>query len=406
MFFAKKKKKSVEENEQDLRITTIPSDFYAGAEPTIKFKKVEKTVDLNKEQFLTKKEAVIHQQKTAKGGEKKLHPANLFTSRKFILLTSLGLFVIFVAGASAYYWYSASRPATGSVPTATTNQTSAVGYTTDSSASTSSVSSVTSTSTSSNSSDQLSKENIIFPSLLLGYGLDYDNDGLSDKEETLFGTELAINDTDNDGYTDGHEVYYLYNPAGKEPKKLINSSFFKQYINPTFGYSLYYPASWAIGNIDSNYSDILFTALSGESVEVKVVSSAGLNFDNWFSANATGEKYSLLKDFTSVYNQAGKMRNDELVYYFLDGQQVYVIVYHATNDNLVNYRAIIGMIARSFKSKDNNFVKLWAQEDSSTGLSASSTMPSVTSTITVTATTTSATASASASSTAATSTSL
>ncbi|MFA6426884.1 MAG: rhodanese-like domain-containing protein [Candidatus Magasanikbacteria bacterium] len=44
--------------------------------------------------------------------------------------------------------------------------------------------------------------------------LDYDNDGLTDLEETNFGTDLNNPDTDGDGYSDGEEVKNGYNPNG------------------------------------------------------------------------------------------------------------------------------------------------------------------------------------------------
>ncbi|MFH0854839.1 MAG: rhodanese-like domain-containing protein [bacterium] len=44
--------------------------------------------------------------------------------------------------------------------------------------------------------------------------LDFDNDGLTDLEETNFGTDLNNPDTDGDGYSDGEEVKNGYNPNG------------------------------------------------------------------------------------------------------------------------------------------------------------------------------------------------
>lgn len=44
--------------------------------------------------------------------------------------------------------------------------------------------------------------------------LDSDNDGLTNLEETNFGTDLNNSDTDGDGYSDGEEVKNEYNPNG------------------------------------------------------------------------------------------------------------------------------------------------------------------------------------------------
>lgn len=45
--------------------------------------------------------------------------------------------------------------------------------------------------------------------------LDTDEDGLTDSEETTYGTEIDNPDTDGDGYKDGEEVDNGYNPAGE-----------------------------------------------------------------------------------------------------------------------------------------------------------------------------------------------
>ncbi|MCX7779049.1 MAG: L,D-transpeptidase [Patescibacteria group bacterium] len=46
---------------------------------------------------------------------------------------------------------------------------------------------------------------------------DLDQDGLSDKQERLLGTDLGNGDTDNDGYQDGEEIFSGHDP--KNPKR-------------------------------------------------------------------------------------------------------------------------------------------------------------------------------------------
>lgn len=50
---------------------------------------------------------------------------------------------------------------------------------------------------------------------------DFDNDGLSDKLEFAFGTDVMRADTDGDGYLDGVEVDFGYNPRSSDRVKLI-----------------------------------------------------------------------------------------------------------------------------------------------------------------------------------------
>ena len=49
---------------------------------------------------------------------------------------------------------------------------------------------------------------------------DYDNDGLSDRMELNFHTNIAVSDTDMDGYSDGDEIKNGYDPLNKEKIKL------------------------------------------------------------------------------------------------------------------------------------------------------------------------------------------
>lgn len=49
---------------------------------------------------------------------------------------------------------------------------------------------------------------------------DIDLDGLSDKDELRFHTNLLLADTDGDGYTDGAEIANGYNPLSPEPELL------------------------------------------------------------------------------------------------------------------------------------------------------------------------------------------
>lgn len=55
--------------------------------------------------------------------------------------------------------------------------------------------------------------------------LDSDQDGLTDQEERLYGTDPQKNDSDNDGYSDGTEIKSGYNPLKPAPNdKLITVS--------------------------------------------------------------------------------------------------------------------------------------------------------------------------------------
>ncbi|MFH1291902.1 MAG: hypothetical protein ABIH87_01760 [bacterium] len=361
--FGKKKQPDQPEVEEDIKARTIPADFYAGKDPVIEFKRVQKLVELKEESPLTPKEKQIFQKQSKHGQDKDLYPVNLFANKKFLIISGLSLFVVFIASASMYYWYDAKKSSQGQ-PTqiqidVTELSVQQVVTTSLEDVSATSIDSMANTTTD-DPIEVSSNDTVDFPSLLLGLGPDYDGDNLSDKAEEIFGTDPSIYDSDEDTFADGHEVFYLYNPNGIKPERLIDSGKVKIYVNPVYQYSLYYPADWQIGSVDKNQQDILFSTLNGENIEVRVIEHQGQSFEDWFSKWARDEKYAQLEDFTNVFIEKAKRRQDELVYYFIDDTYVYVIVYHAGIDNTVNYRSIITMMSRSFRSAGNEFVKQWA----------------------------------------------
>jgi len=52
------------------------------------------------------------------------------------------------------------------------------------------------------------------------YEVDTDNDGVNDAWELALGTNILVQDSDNDGYKDGVEIQNSYSPTSKEPVKV------------------------------------------------------------------------------------------------------------------------------------------------------------------------------------------
>jgi len=337
----------------NLSVLTMPTEFYAGANPVIKFKNVEKEVNLNRS-VPTPAEKKLADKITAAGGSNWSHPANLLTNRKFLILGGISFFVIFILAAGAYYWWQGTKTTPTPQPVATVTEPQQPTPEVISSTTTPETITEQPLAEGTEQLTSLSEPSMEFPSKLLSDSNDLDKDDLTDMAEEVFGTDPAVPDTDGDGYGDGHEVYNLYNPNGKEPIKLADSGAVLEFSNPVFGYKLYYPASWAMGNVDNQYRDVLFSTLTGENIEVRVFDmQAGQNFIDWFNQSAKGESYSDLVDFFGVFGEKGLRRNDFLVYYFTDGQKVFVIAYHTTDSNVINYRSIVKMIARSFRMVGN-----------------------------------------------------
>lgn len=321
-----------------IAVTAMPVEFYAGADPTVEF-----------HQFKRAAKTRIGWPASV-GGPRPVSAAGIFTNRVYLIFGAGILFLVFLIGIGWFYWHEAVRqnrerqeqpvaPAPSAIAPVVAPEPPAP---------------VTATSTENNSASvptppSLAEITPAFPSLLLSDTADSDNDGATDAEEELFTTDPAVPDSDHDQYADGHEVYNLFNPAGKEPMKIIDSGLVKEYENPSFHFRVYYPASWALGTVDAEHRDVLFSTLSGEHIELRVFDKPeSETFAEWFARMAVGEKYADLVEFPSVFKEHGWRRKDYLVYYFMDSQRVYLIAYHTVDSFAVNYRLTIKLLARSF----------------------------------------------------------
>lgn len=339
------KKKLAENKMEEVKVTTIPNDFYGGKNPVFKFKK-------------TATEAASSGIESNIKKRWSLNPAVWLANRNHLLIVGAALFVLFIIGAGVYYWFiSRKSPAVSyspiTLPTQTNEPTPPA--TAPYVSSTTEISFPAPTSTAEGEAAPILGEGpLTFPSLFLADSVDLDKDGLTDLEEELFTADPAISDTDADGHNDSKEVYNLYNPIGKEPIKIIDSGLVKEFTNPVFGYKIYYPTNWAVGNVDQNYKDVLFSTLTGENIEVRALDKpVEQSFNDWFNQNAPTQKFSDLVEFNSVFKEKGYRRSDWLVYYFMDINHVYVIIYNNSDLSSINYRTVIKMLARSFRFFNN-----------------------------------------------------
>ena len=337
---------SSDKQSQTINVQTIPADFYGGVNPVVKFRSVEKEITVASKPKLTAPEKKMLDKSTAPGGGAPLHPANLLTNKKYVIIFGSALFVVLVAGVSVYYYLQLRQSGKSPVPAAPQISVNTPVEPTPVVAEPVAPEVVAPTTTQS-----LAEAPIEFPSALLGDSPDLDKDNLTDKSEELFGTDPSKPDTDEDSYNDGHEIFYLYNSAGKEPMKLIESGFVNDYINPVFGYKVFYPKDWAIGNVDDTYRNVLFSTITGENIELRVFDRLpNQTFADWFARWAPNEQFQNLANFQTRFGESGQNRADNLVYYFTDDSHVYVMIYHTTDSNVVNYRSVAVMMARSFRS--------------------------------------------------------
>ena len=349
MFGAKHVKKNLPQSPNS-DIVTIPSEFFGGADPTVHFKKTEKTVDLNKTTNVilpNEREKRELDAATAKG--------SFFIGTKVWVIGGIILFLLAVGGATLYYYFTlrgaAQKSAATNKPAVTTTHTTTTVQTTVTVTPTGEATPSTTATTTIEQPTSLQEPILELPSKLSVETADLDSDGVSDAAEEIFGSDPGNPDTDGDGYNDGHELYYLYNPNGIEPMKVIDAGTVRIFKSGNFNYELYYPINWLAAPVDNDGRQMIFTTLTGENVEVHAYDlAAGETFADLFvKIVPVDELLSAYTDVESRFGTKGKMRNDGLVYFFVGEGRVYTLVYHEVDENLVRYKKVMEVMARSFK---------------------------------------------------------
>jgi hypothetical protein len=186
---------------------------------------------------------------------------------------------------------------------------------------------------------------------LLGYtvGADSDSDGLTNVEETLYGTDPNVADTDKDGYSDGSELINLYDPTKAGGATLANSKLIKIYSNPKYDYSIFYPAKWTV---NSTGTDTIFQSSGEENIKVSVDSNPAKVslYEFVLTQNPTAD----LTTYTKTKTKGGfdeLISPDKLTYFVtienkLD--KVFVITYTLGADKVANYLSTLQMMVNSF----------------------------------------------------------
>lgn len=191
---------------------------------------------------------------------------------------------------------------------------------------------------------------VIFPFKNYIKTLDTDNDGLTDEEEKIFGTDPAKPDSDSDGYVDSLEVDNLYNPIGYKPVRLIDSGKVKIFTNPTYNYSIFYPAEWISQALDANNQDVMFTAVSSEFVEVLVEDNPlKMSVADWYLGQSPGVTADQLANFETKQNISGVKSPDGLTVYLPFEDRIFAVNYNIGLKEEINFLNTFEMMARSLR---------------------------------------------------------
>lgn len=192
----------------------------------------------------------------------------------------------------------------------------------------------------------------VFPFKNYTSSQDTDNDGLTNQEEALYGTDPTKPDTDNDGFSDSLEILSLYNPIGFKPVRLLDSGKVSVYSNPNFGYSIFYPIGWVAQALDSNAEEVIFSSDTGEFVEVLVMDNAlKLKVTDWYLAQSPGVSADDLKPIKTKEGIEGILSPDGLTVYLPFEDKIFVINYDIGIKSEVNFLTTFKMMINSFKAE-------------------------------------------------------
>lgn len=182
---------------------------------------------------------------------------------------------------------------------------------------------------------------------------DSDLDGLTDVEETLYGTEPQKADTDGDSYADGQEIINGYNPLGTgrledmpEGQRLVT-----KYTSSSLNFTALYPASWVKGNDSENPDGVIFSTTTGEFINISPQDNpAGLSARDWYLAQAPGIDTTKIKSATNwAKNLEGVKSLDSSAVYYVKDKKAYVINYNTNVLTEANFFDTFEMVYRSFQ---------------------------------------------------------
>jgi hypothetical protein len=193
---------------------------------------------------------------------------------------------------------------------------------------------------------------------------DTDDDGLTDAEERLYGTNASQPDSDGDSFIDGKqfvsmdsagrevfagEFYLGYNPLGVG--RLDTSGLVRSFTNSTFSYAILYPSQWLAQAAKSDNRSILFTPAepTGETIQVIILDNpTKLTARNYYLADNPGVNAASIE--TVVVNGLEGIRtaNQEDVY-LAKGDKVYQIHYAVGQLTSLNFMISFEMMYQNFR---------------------------------------------------------
>lgn len=185
------------------------------------------------------------------------------------------------------------------------------------------------------------------PNLDVGGGapLDTDQDGLTDAEEVLYGTNSSSVDSDGDGYSDKAEADGLYNPAG--PGRLAANLNIAQYKEAQNKYSVFYPNRWRVQVVGDS---AIFSSPDNSFVQIVTEQNPDKKtILTWYNeqfadAPATLAEVVIKNGWEGIYHQ------DKKIFYLTDAakKNIYTVSYVPAKEGDMIYYHIFQMMIASF----------------------------------------------------------
>jgi hypothetical protein len=183
---------------------------------------------------------------------------------------------------------------------------------------------------------------------------DTDNDGLTDAEERVWGTDEAAADTDGDGYADSLEIGNLYDPLkGDSARLAANNKLAKTWNNSQNGFSVLYPSIFsAVAKEDGD--GVIFTeATSSQFFQVSILDNEdnAEDIDEWYLAMNPTTQVDEIQHLT-VGGKQGIVADNSSIY-VLNGAKVYLINYNMGYPPTAYFFTSFNALVKSFQFFNN-----------------------------------------------------
>lgn len=181
-------------------------------------------------------------------------------------------------------------------------------------------------------------------------GQDSDNDGLTDLEEEVYGTDPFNPDTDGDGYTDGWELINLFSPIEGRGASLADSGLIKVYTNPTFRYSLFYPNPFIVNTMpDIDDIEVIISGETGEFFGIIIQENPEMvPVTEWYQEQISGltdeeAKKAEVGGYEAVWSLDG------FTIYIGKDDKIYAFDYNLGGTTTAHFRSTFSMMINSFR---------------------------------------------------------